>query len=45
MTEGAMKTYVPYKASTEEAEAMRRVVRYLVAYYKALAKKKATGEG
>ena len=33
-----------HKASTEEAEAMRRVVRYLLAYYKALAKKKATRE-
>jgi hypothetical protein len=29
------------KASTEEVEAMRRVVRFLLAYYRAMAKQRA----
>lgn len=36
-----MKTSVQHKAPTAEVEAMRRVVRYLLAYYRAMAKQRA----
>jgi hypothetical protein len=37
-----MKTSVQYKASTDEVEAMRRVVRFLLAYYLLHCKQRAS---
>lgn len=36
-----MKTFVQEKAPTSEAEAMRRAVRFLLLYYRAMAKQRA----